>query len=122
MPAYRTLTLSLSLLAGFTIAASALQEQPQSGKNLQERRLLQVAQQSATIAGGARYCKLDVDDIEEFIGKADARITLMARDDYQKVLGRLEFKNILAASSVREPAEGCEKLAKQFDIMLRESR
>jgi len=103
-------------------APALAQEKPASDINNQERRLIELAQTTAAIAGGARFCRFDTDDIEEFISKADARIVLLARDDYQKVLGRLEFKNILAATSARPPAIGCEKLAIQFDTILRESR
>jgi len=104
------------------VAAVSTQEKPVGSTNQHERRLIELAQTTAAIAGGARFCKLDPDDIEEFISKADAQIVLLARDDYQKVLGRLEFKNILAATSAREPVSGCQKLATQFNTMLRETR
>jgi len=112
----------LLLLASLSQDIHALQEQPSGGQSAQEKKLLQVARQSALIAGGARYCKLDTDDIEEFIGKTDARIVLLARDDYQKILGRLEFKNILAAASAKAPDMGCDKLGQQLAEMLRSSR
>lgn len=100
---------------------SYAQEAPKR-QDPQERQILKVAKQSATIAGGATYCKLDPDDIEEFIGKAQARLALLARNDYQKVLGRIEFKNILDATSAREPRAGCEEFEDQFNTILRESR
>jgi len=119
----RTLfAISLIFTVSMTCSGFAAQQQSQNAQSAQELQLLQIARQTATIAGGARYCKLDIDDIEEFIGKADARIVLLARDDYQKILGRLEFKNILAAASAKEPTEGCKKLEDQFNTILRESR
>lgn len=123
---FRTILLSATVAAPlfssvFGTPVSA-QEKPVGDIDMQERRLIELAQTTAAIAGGARFCRFDTDDIEEFISKADARIVLLARDDYQKVLGRLEFKNILAATSARAPAVGCEKLSIQFDTILRESR
>jgi hypothetical protein len=115
------------MLAAPNIATA--QEKPPEGlspqehaKLKQEHALLQTARKHAALAGGARFCKLDKDDIEEFISKADARLALLARDDYQKVLGRLEFKNLLAATSARAPDNGCAQLKIRFDTILRESR
>jgi len=113
---------AMVLVLHFSSALYAVQEQPPEGQDPQEQKLLQIARQAARVAGGARYCKLQNDDIEEFIGKAEARIALVARDDYQKILGRLEFKNILAAAAAKEPEGGCDKFAVQFDSILRNSR
>ena len=115
-------SLSVAVLSPAPVSSASAQEKPVGGMSTQERRIMELAKTTATIAGGARFCRFDPDDIEEFISKADARIVLLARDDYQKILGRLEFKNILAATSARAPASGCEKLAIQFDTILRESR
>ncbi len=100
----------------------AAQQQPKGNQSPQERALLEVARKTAVFAGNAKFCKLDSDDIEDFINKAQARLALMARDDYQKILGRLEFKNILIASGTREPEGGCDKFKIQFDTVLRENR
>lgn len=87
-----------------------------------ETQLLQLARDSAVMAGGAKYCKFDPDEIEEFIARAEARLSVLARDDYEKVLARLEFKNILDASSVREPASGCNDFKSIFDQTRRSLR
>lgn len=87
-----------------------------------ETQLLQLARDSAVMAGGARYCKFDPDEIEEFVARAEARLSVLARDDYEKVLARLEFKNILDAYSVREPAGGCTDFKSVFDQTRRSLR
>lgn len=121
MLSYRLASLCLALTIGLAAPVTA-QEPAKPKSSPQEQQLLRTARESATIAGGARYCRLDQDDIEEFIGKAQAQIVLLARDDYQKILGRLEFKNILAAMSAKEPVGGCDKLESTFNTVLRESR
>jgi hypothetical protein len=75
---------------------------------------LVVARQMATTAGSAKYCKIRSDFIEQYISNAYARLALLARDDYEKVLARLEFKNFLTATSVRAPEIGCDDFTKQF--------
>jgi len=122
MSLFRTVVLSLPLTVSLVAGAVSAQEPAPATQNPQEQRLIRAARDYAAIAGGARFCKLDPDDIEEFIGKSYARIVLLARDDYQKILGRLEFKNILAATSAKEPAEGCKKFREQFNLVLRENR
>lgn len=88
----------------------------------QEGELLRLARDSAIVAGGGRYCKFDPDDIEAFAARAEARLSVMARDDYEKVLARLEFKNMLDAFSAREPEGGCENFKAVFDQALRNIR
>jgi hypothetical protein len=102
-------TVSLTLCAVGTTSALALQQ-----NNAQEAALLAFARDTATIAGGARYCRMDPDDIDSFMSKVEARITMLSRDDYQKVLARLEFKNILTAATAKEPKEGCNKMEQIF--------
>ncbi len=81
----------------------------------QEDRLLALARDSAIIAGGARYCRYDPDDIEDFTAKAEARISSLAKDEYEKILARLEFKNIVDAYTVKEPQGGCSDFRAVFD-------
>jgi len=81
----------------------------------QEDRLLALARESAIIAGGARFCRFDPDDIEEFTAKAEARLSSFAKDEYEKILARLEFKNILDAYTVKEPQGGCRDFRLIFD-------
>lgn len=72
------------------------------------------ARSLATTAGSAKYCKIRDDIVEQYISNAYARLALLSKDDYEKVLARLEFKNLLAATSVREPKNGCKAFEKQF--------
>lgn len=81
----------------------------------QEDRLMALARESAIVAGGARFCKYDPDDIEDFTAKAEAKLSSFAKDEYEKILARLEFKNILDAYSVKEPQGGCGDFRLVFD-------
>lgn len=80
----------------------------------QDSRILTIARDSAEYAGGGKYCKLDDDIVEDFIIKVDARMAFLARDDYEKILARLEFKNLLDVYSVKEPKMGCEAFEASF--------
>ncbi len=82
--------------------------------NAQEDKLLALARDSAIIAGGARFCKYDPDEIEDFTAKAEARLSSFAKDEYEKILARLEFKNILDAYTVKEPKGGCSNFRAAF--------
>ncbi len=95
----------------------------QTAKDKLEDAIIQYARSNGVLAGNARYCKAKNDLVEEFIAKTNAQIVFMARDDkYQEVLGRLEFKNILTASSVKQPKESCDSIIRKFETVLRESR
>jgi len=87
-----------------------------------ETELLSFARHSAKIAGGAQYCKADEDMIDEFIARAEARLAVLAKDDYEKVLGKLEFKNVLAGAAAREPEEGCDSFVASFEDAVRQAR
>jgi len=87
--------------------------------NAQEDKLLALARDSAIIAGGARFCKFDPDEIEDFTAKAEARLSSFAKDEYEKILARLEFKNILDAYTVKEPQGGCRNFRAAFVRSLR---
>ncbi len=76
---------------------------------------MMIARDSAILAGGGRFCKFDPDEVEEFISKAEARLSLLAKDEYEKVLARLEFKNNLDAFSVKEPSGGCSDFRAVFN-------
>ncbi|UTW56655.1 hypothetical protein [Kordiimonas sp. SCSIO 12610] len=75
---------------------------------------LVAARMMATTAGSAKYCKIRDDIVEQYISNAYARLALLSRDEYEKVLSRLEFKNFLTATRVRAPEIGCEAFTKQF--------
>lgn len=91
----------------------------QSAKDQREARIIDTARQSALLAGGARFCRIDSETIDEFIGLTDARIAVLARDDYEKIMGKLEFKNMLTAHSAKMPEGGCEPLIARFNAMMR---
>lgn len=95
----------------FLASAVGAQQRPST----QENKLLFMARESAILAGSARFCKFDPDNIEEFMARVDARIALVASDEYEKVLARLEFKNVLDAYTVRAPSEGCASFFDTFE-------
>jgi len=103
---------------GISTQVSAVQTQPGNTSD----KVQEAAGNAARLVGAARYCKVDDDLIEEFITNAEAYITTLAKDDYEKVFGRLEFKNIYAASRVKEPPEGCKKAEKDFADTMRSFR
>ncbi len=76
---------------------------------------------AAKVVGGARFCKIEVDELEEFLVIAEARLSALSRDDFEKVSGRIDFKNYSAAASGKAPEGGCEKFQKQFQDILRQS-
>lgn len=81
--------------------------------------MLALARDSAIIAGGGKYCDFDPEQVEEFISKAEARLALLSRDQYEKVLARLEFKNILDAYTARAPEGGCNAFKFTFERALK---
>ena len=99
--------------------AMAMPLSAQSQAKTSEAQVISDAQKNALIAGGARFCKANPDSIEEFISISYARINMLAKDDYEQVIGRLEFKNMLAAFSAKEPNGGCESLIATFKAALR---
>lgn len=84
-----------------------------------EADLLIFARQSATVAGGAQFCKADEDMIDTFISRSEAKLAVLANDEYEKVLGRLEFKNVLAGASAKEPEGGCDAFIANFEKAVR---
>ncbi len=111
-------TVIAKLALTFTLVTSSFVVTAQST----ERDLLLIARDSAVIAGGGRYCKFDPDEVEALIARSEARLSLLARDDYEKVLARLEFKNILDAYSAKEPEGGCDNFQAVFEQAKRSLR
>lgn len=110
----------LFLLACSSLVVSVVQPvYAQTAKDKREAEIISVARQSALLAGGARFCRIDDETIEEFIGLTDARLAVLARDDYEKVMGKLEFKNMLTAHSAKMPDGGCETLIARFNAVMR---
>lgn len=111
--------LNTAMCLGLALSAATFPASAQSAKEKREASILESARQSALLAGGARFCKVDPETIDEFIGLAEARIAVLARDDYEKVLGKLEFKNVLTAFSAKRPEAGCESLIASFNAVMR---
>lgn len=115
------MTTKINKLACAVLATSLLASVAPTAHS-QEGELLRLARDSAIIAGGGRYCKYDPEEIESFSARAEARLSVMARDDYEKVLARLEFKNMLDAYSARAPEGGCKNFKSVFDRALKSIR
>lgn len=115
---YRSLStvIACSMLA---LSAFNFPTHAQSAKDEREAKIVSVARQAALLAGGARFCRIDDETIDEFIGLTDARLAVLARDDYEKVMGKLEFKNMLTAHSAKMPEGGCEALISKFNAVMR---
>ncbi|MFC4349853.1 hypothetical protein ACFO5Q_18535 [Kordiimonas lipolytica] len=109
-------TIAFGLIMAFTIGSGI------PASHADENELLNFARSSAKVAGSAQYCKADEDMIDEFIAKAEARLAILSKDDYEKVLGKLEFKNVLAGAAAREPEEGCDAFVTNFEDMVRRAR
>ncbi|MCJ9429200.1 hypothetical protein [Kordiimonas marina] len=84
--------------------------------------LMTLAHQAATYVGGARYCNADEELIEEYISKTDAKIKFLAKDEYERVIAQIEFKNILAVASTREPKGGCKAFVPVFEAAVKKAR
>lgn len=114
----KTIIASALAATAATSASANLQNPPAK----LEEAILNYARTNGVVAGSAKYCKIADDLLEEYIAKTNAQIAFLARDDYQKVLGRLEFKNTMTAATVKKPKASCDEIEKRFKTILRESR
>ncbi|MFC3050749.1 hypothetical protein [Kordiimonas pumila] len=113
----RTL-LTCCFIAGLVATPAMLAEAQEN--NTTNNALVDFAHQSGTMAGGAQFCMAEEDTLEEYIGAVEARIALLAKDDYEKIFGRLEFKNTFAVSSATEPSSGCEQHMRAFSSIIKD--
>jgi hypothetical protein len=99
----------------FTLAALMLAV-PAEGQILKETKTeaIKIAAMAGEIAGGGYYCKLDEDDLDDFITMAHARIANEAIDKVDRVVAQLEFSNNYSAWSARAPKGGCEAFLTSF--------
>ena len=109
--------LTAALMAGavalsFTPAAVAADDEA----------LMQAIRESARIAGAARYCEVEEDMLDDYISRAEGRIAGLSQDDYEKVMARIEFKNLTMAATAKAPTEGCEAFVRHFEALLRAPR
>ncbi len=107
------------LLAKLTTAILIVSINAMSVTDVHAEKVLGLARDTASLAGAARYCELDPELIEEYIAKAKAKIAVMASDDYEKVMGRMEFSNMLAAATGVAPTDDCKTIEKKFKDSLR---
>ncbi|TNE65222.1 MAG: hypothetical protein EP335_05900 [Alphaproteobacteria bacterium] len=106
---------SAALFAACFLAAPSYADEAQD-------TMMAVAREAATYAGAARFCAVDEDLVDEFIAKAEARLRMMAKDDYERVLGQVEFKNIMTAASAKEPTGGCDAFIPRFEDAVKKAR
>ena len=106
-----TLTAILPVLATLLAAPAFAAEDP-----------ILIAQDSARIAGGARYCKADEELVDEYIGRAEGKLRALAKDEYEKVVLQIEFKNLMTAASAKEPEGGCADFLPLFEQTVKGER
>ena len=107
-----TLTATVALLAALgTTPVHAWAEDP-----------VLLAQDSARMAGGARYCKADEELVDEYIGRSEGKLRALAKDDYEKVVLQIEFKNLMTAASAKEPEGGCKAFLPLFEQTVKSER
>ncbi len=88
----------------------------------EDTQLIAMARTAGSVAGAARFCEVEDDLIEEYIAKTEAKLAVRAQDEYEKVLARLEFRNILVAASAKAPNEGCRTFISAFETTVRQLR
>jgi len=99
-----------AILPALSLAVADAQEAPK----VERTRAEQWAEDTAKIAGAATYCKLDQEEIENYINRAHAKIAANAKDEVDLVIARVHFSNIFSRASSIEPEEGCESFTAYF--------
>ncbi|RMF16198.1 MAG: hypothetical protein D6757_03170 [Alphaproteobacteria bacterium] len=83
--------------------------------DLDKSPLLRTAEQLGLLAGEAEYCKVEDDELDQFIAMAHARIATMARKDPLSIAGaRMEFNAYAALGRADGPKEGCRAFLDRF--------
>lgn len=82
--------------------------------SLSEKDPIVIARKGAEAAGGAIFCRADREDVDVFISRIEGLIASQSNDDVQKVIAKLEFKNLLTAKRASAPEEGCAKHLERF--------
>ncbi len=72
------------------------------------------AMESASIAGSARNCKIDVDLLDEYITLAKAHISKLAKDKEESVLAKMDFTNTMLVAAIKPPEQGCKSFNLKF--------
>ena len=73
------------------------------------------AEMGGKVAGGAYYCRLGEDALDEFISMAHGKVSTLSVDKVDKIVAQLEFSNNFSAWSARPPMEGCKAFLKDFE-------
>lgn len=111
-----TSLLAAALWAPHMAFAQTRNTPPQSGSQATE-----YARLTGALAGTAAYCKIDLDDRELYINRAQAKIALSARDEVELVVAKIAFSNQLNHASVLEPESGCKEFRTRFKTLLAQS-
>lgn len=104
----------LFLAGALTPAFIPLSTDAQEALKAERTRAEQWAEDTAKIAGAATFCKLDQEEIENYINRAHAKIAANAADEVDLVIARVHFSNIYSRASSIEPDEGCEAFTIYF--------
>ena len=91
----------------------------QGDSDTEASRAMAWAREMGEIAGGATFCKMDPEVIENFILQALARIASEAHDDVDQVVSRITFNNTLDTSAIKEPKGGCDNFPEVFERELK---
>ncbi|WCL55721.1 hypothetical protein [Gimibacter soli] len=90
-----------------------------SGTAMAEDSLMDAVRDSARILGAAQYCDAPEDMTDEYIARAEGGFARLAKDDFEKHMARIEFKNLSAAASAKAPSDGCDAFLSRFETMLK---
>lgn len=104
-------TLIILALAGGQVSA---QEIAKKETEVAESRAMLWASDTAKVAGSASFCAMDVDVVEDYISRAQAKIAAIANDKIDRVVARIEFGNVYNVASSQVPVGGCANFAQLF--------
>ncbi|MEE8371631.1 MAG: hypothetical protein V3R73_05735 [Sphingomonadales bacterium] len=108
--------LAVALSAAPIAYAQVKEAAPQAGSPATD-----YARLTGALAGTAAYCKIDANDRELYINRAQAKIALSARDEVELVVAKIAFSNELNHASVLEPESGCKEFRNRFKALLAEA-
>jgi len=72
------------------------------------------AAEAGRLAGGGYFCNFDPDDVDNYIGLAQAKISTLSQDKTDKIVANLAFSNNYSAFAVEEPPQGCKDFRTVF--------
>lgn len=106
-----TLLIAISAIATSLTFSAATYAQSKDRKPIipQVTDALIWAQETGKLAGGASFCKVDPDILDDYISRAHAKIASTAADEQDLIVSRVEFNNVKTRESIEIPSVGCEK-------------